>query len=77
MAQLVVRRIEDAVVRRLKARAAEHGRSAEEEHREILRAALSPKNAKRTFKAYLLEMPAVGNDEDFARRPDRRRRVKL
>ena len=32
--------LDDEVVRRLKRRAAEHGRSAESEHREILRAAL-------------------------------------
>jgi plasmid stability protein len=59
----------------LKARAAEHGRSAEEEHREILRAALMPQNAPHTFKAHLLAMPAVGDDQDFARRPVRKRRV--
>ena len=40
MAQLTVRNIDDQVVRALKQRAASHGRSAEAEHREILRAAL-------------------------------------
>ena len=40
MAQLTVRNISDQVVRALKQRAAEHGRSAEAEHRAILRAAL-------------------------------------
>jgi antitoxin FitA len=39
MAQLVVRNIEDSVKRRLKRRAASHGRSMEEEVREILRKA--------------------------------------
>jgi plasmid stability protein len=40
MAQLTVRNVNDQVVKALKKRAAEHGRSAEAEHREILRAAL-------------------------------------
>jgi antitoxin FitA len=39
MAQLVVRNLEDAVKRRLKRRADKHGRSMEEEVRDILRAA--------------------------------------
>ena len=41
MASLHVRNIDDEIVVRLKERAARHGRSAEAEHREILRAALS------------------------------------
>ena len=40
MSQLTVRNVEAEVVRTLKQRAAAHGRSAEAEHREILRAAL-------------------------------------
>jgi antitoxin FitA len=40
MAQLTVRNVNAQVVRALKQRAAAHGRSAEAEHREILRAAL-------------------------------------
>jgi plasmid stability protein len=40
VAQLTVRKVDDRVVRALKQRAAGHGRSAEAEHREILRAAL-------------------------------------
>jgi plasmid stability protein len=40
MATLTVRNLDEDVVRRLRIRAAEHGRSAEAEHREILRAAL-------------------------------------
>ena len=37
MAQLIVRNLEDAVKRKLKRRAARHGRSMEEEIRDILR----------------------------------------
>lgn len=40
MAQLTVRNVAPQVVRSLKGRAAAHGRSAEAEHREILRSAL-------------------------------------
>jgi plasmid stability protein len=40
MAQLTVRNVDDRVVRALKQRASMHGRSAEAEHREILRGAL-------------------------------------
>lgn len=40
MAQLTVRNVNDQIVRALKQRAAAHGRSAEAEHREILRQAL-------------------------------------
>ena len=40
MARLTVRNVTDQVVRALKRRAAAHGRSAEAEHREILRRAL-------------------------------------
>jgi plasmid stability protein len=44
MAQLLVRKLDDDLVVRLKARAAEHGRSAEAEHRAILQQALRPKD---------------------------------
>jgi plasmid stability protein len=42
MASLIVRRLDEDLVRRLKARALAHGRSAEAEHRAILEAALRP-----------------------------------
>jgi plasmid stability protein len=41
MATLTVRNLDDALVRALRIRAAEHGRSAEAEHREILHQALT------------------------------------
>jgi plasmid stability protein len=46
MAQLVVRNLEDEVKARLRERAARHGRSMEEEVREILRDAASVGPAK-------------------------------
>lgn len=75
MAQLIVRKLEDDLVKKLKLRAAEHGRSAEAEHREILRRALVPERAGRSFKDLLMSMPAVGRDEDFERRDDLGREI--
>ncbi len=42
MATLIVRKLDDDLVQRLKARAKAHGRSAEAEHRLILQEALPP-----------------------------------
>jgi antitoxin FitA len=77
MAQLLVRDIESEVVRELKIRAARHGHSAEEEHRRILRQALSQPGSPVSLKELLLEMPEVGEDQDFERPQDRGRAVSL
>ncbi len=77
MAQLLVRDIESDVVRELKIRAAQNGRSAEEEHRQILREALRSGSSTKSLKEFLLEMPDVGEDRDFARPEDRGRPVGL
>jgi plasmid stability protein len=53
MASLIVRRLDDDLVRRLKVRAAAHGRSAEAEHRAILETALRPKVTGRALWAKL------------------------
>lgn len=61
---LVVRNVGEDVALALKQLAANHGRSAEAEHREILRAALQrPK--RRSFAEVLAIMPNVGEDADF------------
>jgi plasmid stability protein len=78
MPQLIVRQIEDKVVRKLKARAGLHGVSTEEEHRRILREALLGKAAKRpSFKEYLLKMPDAGPDLVFSRTRDAGRNVAI
>ena len=77
MAQLIVRNIDDALVKRLKRRAAEHGRSMEAEHREILRHALAGRAARRSLKQLLLDMPDAGEDRDFERVPGRFRQASL
>jgi plasmid stability protein len=77
MAQLIVRNLDPELVKRLKLRAAQHGRSMEAEHREILRQALLFPEAGVTLKALLLAIPPVGDDADFARLPDQGREVEL
>ncbi|HEX9690453.1 MAG TPA: DNA-binding protein [Thermoanaerobaculia bacterium] len=77
MAQLIVRNLDEELVRQLKVRAARRGRSAEAEHREILREALTARKTRKTLKQRLLEMPAVGEDADFERPRDLGRRTRL
>lgn len=74
---MIVRNLEEDLVRQLKVRAARRGRSAEAEHREILREALKPRGAAKTLKQRLLEMPLVGEDVDFVRPRDVGRRTRL
>ena len=52
MASIIIRRLDDAVKAQLRIRAAHHGRSMEEEAREILKAELS---STRPGKANLVE----------------------
>lgn len=76
MAQLIVRNIDEELVEALKKRAAEHGRSAEAEHRELLRASLLNRPT-RDLKQHLLQIPGVGVDADFEVRRSPTRRVDL
>ncbi len=78
MPQLVVRQIEDKVVKKLKERAGQHGVSMEEEHRRILREVLLGGSRKKpSFTEFLLSMPNVGEDKDFERGPQPERPVVL
>ena len=72
MAQLVVRNLSEDLVRALKQRAARHNRSAEQEHREILQAALRG-SRRRSLADVLGAMPNVGDDRDFLRKQADRR----
>ncbi|MGB1130979.1 MAG: FitA-like ribbon-helix-helix domain-containing protein [Haloferula sp.] len=55
MAQLIVRKLEDELVQKLRSRAARHGVSAEEEHRRILRSELNrPLETKPSLLGFLL-----------------------
>ncbi len=66
MPDLIVRGVDEALVRALKARAGALGRSAEAEHREILAAALAGPR-RLSFAEVLATMPDVGQDADFER----------
>jgi plasmid stability protein len=63
---LIVRNVDEEVVQSLKEQAARNGRSAEAEHRAILKAALLQPR-KRSFNEVLASMPNVGLDSDFER----------
>lgn len=67
MVALTVRNLDDDVVRALRIRAAEHGRSAEAEHREILRQVLT--GSRQPSRAAAAERLA-----EFRRRTGGRRR---
>jgi plasmid stability protein len=69
MATLIVRNLDQRIVDALKQRAARHGRSAEAEHRELLRSALL-RAPRRSLADLLTSMPNVGRDEDFERAQD-------
>ena len=69
MANLVVRNLDQRIVDALKQRAAQHGRSAEAEHRALLEELLLKPKGK-SFAEVLAAMPDVGRDEDFERVED-------
>jgi antitoxin FitA len=71
MANLIVRNIDEAIVKALKMRASKHGVSAEAEHRKILEQVLL-KPQKKLFSEVLSLIPNVGNDADFERVQDDR-----
>ncbi len=61
---LIVRKVDQEIVKSLKESAARHGRSAEAEHRAILEAALR-RPRKRSIGEALALIPNVGRDSDF------------
>ena len=77
MAQLIVRQIEEKLVKKLKEQAGRRGVSMEEEHRRILRNALLGTSKRRSFKNYLFAMPDIGPDDLFDRKRDFGRKVEL
>ncbi len=74
MAQLVVRQLEETLVRQLRSRAAKAGVSMEEEHRRILREALSRGRKTGSFKEHLLVIPTGSEEELFERKRTTSRR---
>lgn len=69
MSSLIVRNLDEQIVKELKQAAARHGRSAEAEHRAILQSALMD-TRRRTLAQVLSSMPDVGLDADFTRKQD-------
>jgi len=69
MANLIVRNIDDAVVKALKQRASRNGVSAEAEHRKILKQVLC-QPTKKSLAEVLSLIPAVGKESDFERVQD-------
>ena len=66
MSDLLVRNLDEGIVKARKARAAANGRSAEAEHRDILASALL-RPRRRSLAEVLAAMPDVGVDGDFER----------
>lgn len=77
MYELTVHDVEPGLVQRLQRRAAKHGLSVEEEHREILRRALKLEDELPDLESLLLAFPDVGEDEDFKRLPQLPRELDL
>jgi plasmid stability protein len=73
MANLIVRNVNEDIIKALKTRAGRHGVSAEAEHRKILAQALV-KPRKRSFVEAIAAMPNVGKDSDFKRVQDNNNR---
>ena len=69
MANLIVRDIDDAIVKALKQRASLHGVSAEDEHHRILEQVLL-QPARKSFAEVLSLIPTVGENSDFERMLD-------
>ena len=69
MANLIVRNIDESIVKALKLRAAQRGVSAEAEHRKILEQVLV-KPKRKSFAEVIASMPDVGQDVDFERVQD-------
>lgn len=69
MGQLLVRGLEPEVIEALKKLATKNGRSAEAEHREILKTMLTGP-PRISFIEALQQIPEVGNDADFQRQDD-------
>jgi plasmid stability protein len=65
VSQLLVGELDQDLVDALKRRAASHGRSAEAEHREILRMSLLGQPVKRPLKELLAAMPYFDDDDLF------------
>ena len=69
MAQILIRKLEDSVVRKLRAMAVAEGVSAEEEARRILRRSLISNAPTMSLIDYIRTMPDIGEDDSIFERP--------
>ena len=77
MAQILIRRLDEHVIQKLRAKAATDGVSAEEEARRILRRSIVGEVPAMSLIDFIRTMPEVGDGRIF-RRPKRKpRKVKL
>ncbi len=77
MPQILIRQLNSAVVRKLRAKAAAEGVSAEEEARRILRRSLVGDVPSMPLIDFLRTMPDVDDDSIFRRRKRKPRKVAL
>jgi len=77
MPQILIRKLELAVIRKLRARAADEGVSAEEEARRILRKSLLSDAPTMPLLDFLRTMPEVADDAIFERPVGKQRKVDL
>jgi len=77
MPQILIRKLDEAVVRKLRARAAAEGVSAEEEARRILRRSLIGDAPSMPLIDFLRTMPDVDDDRIFERPRRKQRKVRL
>ena len=77
MAQIIIRKLDDMIARKLRTKAAADGISAEEAARRILRDALAGGEPSLSLIDFLRTMPGTGDDGLFERGKSRQRSVKL
>jgi plasmid stability protein len=77
MPQILIRQLNSTIVRRLRAKAAAEGVSAEEEARRILRRSLVGDVPSMPLIDFLRTMPDVDDDSIFRRRKRKPRKVAL
>lgn len=77
MPQILIRQLDDLIVRKLRAKAAAEGVSAEEEARRILRRSLIGEVPAVSLLEFLRTMPDLGNDELLERPKGKQRPIKL
>jgi plasmid stability protein len=77
MPQILIRKLEEVVVRKLRAKAAAEGVSAEEQARRILRKSLIGESQSMDLIDFLRTMPDVDDDRIFERKKRASRKVDL